>query len=61
MEHEELKEFAQKVKTGQITDFEPHFQNQNPDQLRSSESWNCASIVVILPTMVNWKNACVAH
>ena len=35
MEYEELKEFAQKVKAGEITNFEPYFQHQNPDQLRT--------------------------
>lgn len=35
MEYEELNEFAQKVKAGEITNFEPYFQNQNPDQLRT--------------------------
>lgn len=34
MEYEELNEFAQKVKAGEITNFEPYFQNQNQDQLR---------------------------
>lgn len=34
MEYEELNEFAQKVKAGEITNFEPYFQNQNPDHLR---------------------------
>lgn len=35
MEYEELNEFVQKVKAGEITNFEPYFQNQNPDQLRT--------------------------
>lgn len=35
MEYEELNEFAQKVKAGEITNFEPYFQHQNPDQLRT--------------------------
>lgn len=32
--YKELKEFERKVKTGEITNFEPYFQNQEPDRLR---------------------------
>lgn len=33
--YKELKEFERKVKTGEITNFEPYFQNQEPDRLRT--------------------------